>query len=218
MNKKMTDPLFIRLALVFSAFLCAASLKVSAQAFAEESWQEGLIILEEGDTLRGEFKFDLQNELVQLQTQGSLKAFTSRKVLAFQFFDRYYGRDRFYFTLPYAKVSNYPTPTFFELVYQDQPLTLLCRESLVTQTFVNNNPYVLGPNIPVTTTRVKCDFFFLDKNGRIRPFNGTKKGLLYLLKDREKDIKDFMEENRLRIDDKADMTRIIAYYNERKRP
>ncbi|NJL14389.1 MAG: hypothetical protein HC913_16190 [Microscillaceae bacterium] len=218
MKKNRPKQFSICTAFAVLALSWLVSPEVRAQAFAEENWQNGLLILEEGDTLRGELKFDLQNELVQIQTQGSLKAFTSRKVLAFQFFDRYYGRDRFYFTLPYAKVSNYPTPTFFELVYQDQPLTLLCRESLVTQTFVNNNPYVLGPNIPVTTTRVKCDFFFLDKNGRIRPFNGTKKGLLYLLKDREKDIKDFMEENRLRTDDKADMTRIIAYYNEQKRP
>ena len=55
--------------------------------------------------------------------------------------------------------------------------------------------------------------FFLYKNGKIVSYNGTKKGLLYLLRDREKDVKDYLKENRVNFENKHDLIDLIRYYN-----
>ncbi len=188
-----------------------------AQAFAENYWHSGTVFLEEGDTLSGTLKFSLQDEVVQIETATGLKTLTARNAIAFYFLDRFEQRERHYYALPYPKVSNYPTPTYFELIMQGEPITLLCRESMVVQTIVNNNPYVMNPGIPMRQNILKREFYFLYKSGKIVPFNGTKKGLLYLLKDRERDIKLYIKENRVNFESKQDMASIINYFNSKKR-
>ena len=132
-----------------------------AQRFAQDYWHKnGKIKLSDGTTYQGELKYDLANELIQLQVRGILKTFTSRKVSSFEFYDNFEQRDRHFYALPFAKVSGYKTPTFFELLMQDQPITLLVRESLTTQTDVNNNPYTFNRASTVLRTVVKYDFFF----------------------------------------------------------
>jgi hypothetical protein len=200
--------------IAISVLLLASSV-LKAQRLAQDYWHEGKIVLED-DTIGGNLKFNLENELIQIDKNGVLQTLTARKVLAFQFFDRYEQRERSYYALPYAKVSNYKTPTFFELLYQGESVTLLCREAWATQTTtLNNNPY--SPNMPINIQYVKASFYLLYKNSKIRLFDGTKKGLLILLEDREADIKNYLKANRVRLDSKEDMTNLIDYYNTRKK-
>lgn len=190
----------------------------NAQQFAENSWHSGKILLDTEDTLSGNLKFSLQNDVIQVEMNGSLQTFTSRKVLSFNFYDRFEQRERTYYTLPFTKVSNYKTPTFFELLAQGEAITLLGREALATQTTYNNyyNPYNPNPNFPTTYTFIKTSFYFLYKNGKIKPYDGTKKGLLVLLQDREKDIKEYLKNNKVRFENKEDIINLINYYNQQK--
>lgn len=202
--------------IVLSILLYFHSL-LRAQVMADNYWQNGKVYLTSGDTLRGNFKFNLTNEVLQIEVRGTIKTFSARKILAFDFFDRIEQKKRYYYTLPYSKVSHYKTPSFFELLFQENPLTLLCREKLITQTVVYNNPYNTYPsNTPIIQTRIKYEFYILKENGEIVPFNGTKKHLLYLLRDREKDIKTFLKENRISYTNKRDMIRVIDFYNFQK--
>jgi hypothetical protein len=196
---------------------CFTPLLSYSQRFVEEFWHQGKIYLESGDTLAGNLKFSLENELIQLDAGGNLVTLTSRKVLSFQFYDRYEQRDRFYYTLPFAKVSNYKTPSFFELLSQGDPVTVLCREVLVNQTSMVNNPYNwVGPGIPVTRRFVKANMYFLFKNGKIKPYDGTKKDLLVQLQDRESAVKDYIKNNRVRFDNRQDIIALVEYYNKEK--
>lgn len=191
---------------------------LSAQRFAENYWHSGKVYVTGGDTIVGKLKFDLQNEIVQIEGNGGLKTLTARKVLAFEFYDRAEQKDRYFYALPFTKVANYQTPTFFELLKQDSPLSLLCRETLVTQTVIANNPWaVANPGIPVTQTYVKNNFYFLNKAGKIKPFGGSKKDLLLLMEDKEKEMKEFLKDNRIRLDNKGDMAEIVVYYNSLKK-
>lgn len=189
-----------------------------AQRFVEEAWHEGTVLLESGDSLQGNLKFNLSEEIIQVDMRGSLQTLTSRKVLSFKFFDRFDNRNRSYYTLPFSKVADYKTPTFFELLWQGDHITLLNREAFVTQT--STNPYYGGfgmrNNFPVTYSYIKNNFYFLYKNSKIKLFDGTKKGILILLQDREKDIKNYLKDNRVRFDNKQDMIRLIDFYNALK--
>ena len=202
------------IAILLFTLLVASPSGLWAQRFAQEYWHKnGRVKLADGNIYEGDLKFDLENEIVQIQVRGVLKTFTSRKVSSFEFFDNFEQRDRAYYALPFAKVSNYKTPTFFELIMQDNPISILVRESLTTRTYVANNPYSINNNIPITRTVIKYDFYFLDKKGRIVYFNGTKKGLLYLLRNREKDIKEYLRQNRVNFENRNDLIDIIRFYN-----
>lgn len=188
--------------------------EIYAQRYAQDYWHKnGKVKLEDGSVYEGDLKFDLENEIVQLQVDGVLKTFTSRKIQAFEFFDTFEQKDRYYYALPYAKVSNYKTATFFELLLQDTPVSLLCRESLTTQTYTNNSPYYVYQGPPITRTVIKNEYYFLYKNGNIALYDGTKKGLLYLLRDREKALKDYLRDNRVNFENKNHLMDLINFYN-----
>lgn len=203
----------------FSIFILffLSSEYVSAQAFAPNFWHEGTVTLQNGQIYTGNLKFDLDNEIIQVQSRNGHKTLTSRKVSSFEFYDKSLRQDRIYYTLPFAKVSNYKTPSFFELVAQGKPISILSREKLVNESITANNGINRGFGGPTfVRTVVKYDMFFLYSNGKIKSFNGTKKGLLYLLQDREKDVKEYMKANRVRLDDREDIVNLILYYNTKK--
>src|SRR4051812_25254894 len=101
-----------------------------AQQWPFELWHEGKIVLLQGDTLKGAVKYDLQQDLVQFNGAGQrVEAFTARKVLFFEIFDRTVSKYRQFFALPYATTTSYRTPVFFELL-EEGKMTLLCREEL----------------------------------------------------------------------------------------
>jgi hypothetical protein len=201
--------------------LCLIPYISHAQRFAEETWHEGKVILLEGDTIQGSLRFALKDEIVQVQTPQNLQTYTSRKVLSFTFFDRLAKRDRTFYSFNFAKTPNYETPTFFELLLQGKPNSLLGRETLVKNTqFVNPgpwgtpmNPMGMGTSIPITTFSVKMEMYLLLGDGRIKSFDGTKKRLLFLLKDKEKEIKDYIKKNSVNFNSPNDISRIVQYYN-----
>jgi len=194
-------------------------LTTQAQTFSQEVWYDGKVVLDTEDTLVGNVRFDLADNLLQLETAGGLKAYTSRNVIAFEINDEVNKMIRKYYSLPYGIASNYKVPVFFELLTQGD-LTLLCREKLVTETapIYGYNPYGYGygmgrPNYYGTRNRIAFDFYFGYPNGNIKSFLGNKKDFFYLVKDHQQDIKEFVREQKLRYNDRNDLTKIVSYYN-----
>ncbi|MCS6820556.1 MAG: hypothetical protein NZ551_01670 [Microscillaceae bacterium] len=206
----------------FIIFFTAVSLpsgRAWSQYFAEREWQNGSVFLEE-DTLIGNFKYELERETVIFESGGQLQTFSSRKVVGFQFYDNYYRKNRFFYTLPFAKRSNYKTPTFFELLYQGETVSLLCREQLTsrTQSVLTPNPWGIGVPNTIITYSIKYDFYFLfNKNNQVKYFNSTKKDLLRLLPDQASALQNYLEKNKVRFNSPEDMTNLIAFYNSLKK-
>src|SRR6187455_400285 len=112
------------------------SISVSAQEFAFELWHTGKLILDSGDTLRGNIKYDLQNDLIQYQSKedpNKMESYTARKILFFEIFDGTVKRYRTFYSLPYSTGGQYKAPIFFELL-EEGKLTVLCREFLEYRT------------------------------------------------------------------------------------
>ncbi len=198
-------------------FWCLVSTQiVQAQYFAPNVSHQGKVYLTNDEILEGIFTFDLENETVQISQRGLIKTLHATKVLSFEFFDKFERKTRYYYTLPFPKVSSYPIPTFFELVHQGEPLTLLSREKLVTQTRFYNNPYSLGRDFPVTQTFVKYDFYLLKSNGKIIFLDNSRKGILSYFQDQEENLKEYMKQNRVQTELREDMAGLIDYYNSLK--
>jgi hypothetical protein len=184
------------------------AIQANAQEWAFELWHEGKIVLESGDTLRGQVKYDLQQDLIQYkQGQSMAQALTARKVLYFEIFDSSIRKYRQFFSLPYATNTNYKAPVFFELLTEGD-LTLLCREALEYRTY--SSPYMIGS---YTRLVLVNSYFLLKENGSIEPLEVKKADLLNLMGKKSDKVENYMKDNRLKVDDKYDLVQIIKFYN-----
>jgi hypothetical protein len=179
-----------------------------AQQWPFELWHEGKVVLESGDTLRGQVKYDLQQDLIQFNIPNKVaEAYSARKVLFFEIFDNTVRKYRQFFSLPYATNTDYKAPVFFELI-EEGKLTLLAREALEYRTY--SNPYFIGSYSRLVLVN---KYFFLNNRGDIESFSGQKQELLQLMGNQSEKVEKFMRANRLRVDEKYDLARIIEYYN-----
>lgn len=182
--------------------------KIHAQQWPSELWHDGKIVLVEGDTLKGQVKYDLQQDLVQyIHRDNRTEAFSARKILFFEIFDNTVRKYRQFFALPYTNSTGYKAPVFFELLVEGK-LTLLSRESIEFRTY--SSPYYLGS---YSRQVLVYKYFFLDEDGNIKEFTGNKADLLDMMGKKSEDVEKYMKSNRLRYDDKYDFARIVAYYN-----
>lgn len=179
-----------------------------AQTWAFELWHEGKIVLLTGDTLRGLVKYDLQQDIVQYDVpHDRTEAFSARKVLSYEIFDATVKRYRRFYALPYSASGSYKIPVFFELL-EEGKMTLLAREALEYRTY--SSPYFIGS---YTRLVLIHKFFFLEEDGDIVEFIGTRNDLIDKMGTRGDAVEKFIKQNKLRMEDKYDFARIIAYYN-----
>jgi hypothetical protein len=192
-------------ALILFFFL---SFSVGAQQFPSDLWHEGKIILLEGDTLKGNIKYDLQQDLVQYGVADQrTTAFSARKVLFFEIFDTSVRKYRQFFALPFTTTSGYRAPVFFELL-EEGKMTLLSRESVEYRTY--SSPYYMGSYSRLVLV---YKYYFLDEKGNISEFTGNKNDLLNLMNKKSEEVEKYIKANKLRFDDKYDFAKIVAYYN-----
>lgn len=181
-----------------------------AQRFPSEIWHEGKLVLLDNDTLRGDIKYDLENNLIQIKSGKRVEAYSGRKILFFEIYDTTIGDYRQFYALPYdISGSNYRAPVLFEVLHEGK-ISLLTREAVQYQT-INSGPTYFGG--PRTRIVLVYDFYFLDNEGKIERFNKRKKDLLFYLRKKSNEIKKYIKDNNLKVDSKRDLARIIAYYN-----
>jgi hypothetical protein len=186
-------------------FVCNA---VQAQQFAFEYWHDGKLILDTGDTLKGTIKYDLQNDLLQYKNDKRFESYTARKVLFYEIFDASVKRYRIFYSLPYSLTGQYKSPVFFELL-EEGKLTVLCREVLEYRT--QSSPfYYYG-----TYTRLVLvnKYFLLKENGKIEEFRGRKSDWYELMQGKEDKVQNYVRANRLDLDEKYELAKVINYYN-----
>ena len=197
-----------RIGILSFCLLLLACITARSQDWAFELWHEGKLVLEAGDTLRGQIKYDLQQDLLQYKNSQSIaEAFTARKVIYFEIFDNTVKRYRLFYSLPYAALSTYKAPIFFELL-QEGKMTLLCREALEYKTV--SSPYMVGS---YTRLVLVNRYYTLEVNGDIVELNGKKSDLLDKMGSKSEEVEKFVKKNRLRYDEKYDIARIVEYYN-----
>jgi len=179
-----------------------------AQQWAFEMWHDGKVILATGDTLKGMVKYDPQQDIIQYNNQkGSVEALSARKVLYYEIFDNTVNQYRQFYALPFNTSGGYRAPVFFELLTEGK-LTLLSRENLEYRTY--SSPYYFGS---YTRLVLVYKYYFLDERGNINEFVPKKIELLNMMGNWSKAIDAYMKENKLRVEERSDLTRIVAYYN-----
>ncbi len=202
--------------LVFLLFLVSffSAGVVNAQYFPSEYWHDGWIVTDDVDTLRGEIKYDLTNDLVQVKSRDRLNTFSSRKIVYIEFYDKTSENYRQFYSLPYAVNYDYKVPMLFELLYEGE-LSLLAREAIIQETVPAVQSYSFS-GYNQTRQRLDYSFYFLDKKGNIRLYTGKKPELQDAMRDRWSEVKPFMKKNHLSPDKIRDLVRIVSFYNSVK--
>ena len=206
---------------LFLIFLCLGTLSwaQTKNQFPSQIWHKGTLVLADGSTTTGLVKYDLETNLVQLQAETVI-TFTASNVTSFDIYDETYNGFRKFYSLPYALNGDYETPVFFEVLTQGDHIALLCREFIATDSRGMNNWAGMGMNPfwgpqMVSGFRLAFTYYFL-KGGRLERYSGKKKELFDLLSGYDEEMQLYMRKNRLEHDQRGDLLRITAYYNELK--
>jgi hypothetical protein len=109
--------------------------------------------------------------------------------------------------LPYSPAGSYEAPYFFELL-EEGKLTLLSWEALEYRSIPMG---YYGGNF--TRLVLVNNFFLMDEKGRISPFSGKKNELLQMMGNQSDVVEKFMRKNRLKIEEKYDFAKVVAFYN-----
>jgi len=185
------------------------------QELPNEMWHPGVIVLNDGDSIRGNIQYDFKTNLVQLATEGQVKAFSSQQLLSVSFHGQYFKRFRYFYALPFSINGSVDVPVFFEIL-EEGPITLMSREYVVVQNNNNyNSPFYRGtPRTLNSRSILSYDYFFLTGDGRIVQYSEKKKDLLSFFGRYQNEVEKYMRKNKLRYDRQLDLIKITNYYNE----
>ena len=193
-----------------------AVLMAQSREFPSLVWHKGKIVTANGQVFQGLVKYDLDNNVVQLQNQN-MDTFGASNVSTFEIYDETYGGVRTFYTLPYSINGDYDAPMFFEVLNEGNNIALLCREYISSD---NRGMGMYGPMMmnpmwgpPMRGGyRLAFNYYFV-KNGKIIKYSQKKKELLQIFKEHSDEVELFMRKNRLSHDKRGDLLRITAYYN-----
>lgn len=191
--------------------LVLASSMAQAQRFPSETWHAGKLVMLEGDTLSGDIKYSQENDLIQYSYnhQQTIQTFTPRKILYFEIFDNTKSSYRHFYALPYSIRGGYKAPIIFELIHEGGKLTLLSREAIENK--VISNPYTATGLY--TRAELVYTYYLLQSDGSIRKFNGKRKDLLWIMRNKADVMKKFIKSENIKLDRRSDLVRAVAYYN-----
>lgn len=193
-------------------FLVLIAIPAISQNFPSETWHEGKVVLIDRETHKGLVKYDLETDIVQVNTNKTIQTFSSKKILYFEIFDKTVESYRQFYALPYTVSPGYKTPILFEVLHEGTPLSLLAREAITTET-VPQYSYYYGRSNYFSRYKLVYEFYYFNEKTGIRRYNMKKSTLLRIMQRKSSEVKKFINENNLRVDRRRDLERITSYYN-----
>ena len=202
-------------------FFLLISFNICAQQFPSDLWHPGLLVTNEGDTIKGDLNYDFENQSIQLDDGKTLKAYNVNNLYFFEIYDETIRDYRQFYSLMYEVGYNYSVPVLFEIVIEGK-LSLLLRERIVAESISNNYfpsyySYSMMPrfnNNYSYVNKIKYDYFFLQNSGKIIKFNGKKRDLFNVMSDKNELMKTYFNKNRIILKKMSDLAKVINYYNK----
>lgn len=191
-----------------------------AQEFPSDLWHTGLLVTNQGDSIKGNLKYDFENQSIQLDDGKTLKAFNVNNLFFFEIYDETIRDHRQFYSLMYEIGYEYSIPVLFEMVINGK-LSLLLRERIVSESTQSSFPsyyaYSMMPRFNSNSgyiNKIKYDYFFLDNEGNILKFKGKKKELYSLMNDKYEKVKKYISSNKINLKRMSDLARVVSYYNQ----
>jgi hypothetical protein len=210
-----------RVAWILMLFISNTAL---SHELSKDIWHSGSIVLETNDTLRGDLKYDIEENILQYRYGNKMVTLTPKKVISFFFYDKLIESNRYFRVLEYSLYDGYKPDLFFEVLVVGN-LSLLCREYIKYETvmfndpFLARDPYLRGMNNSNYVQRKVVDyiFYFFDTNGKkteVTEYSEKKRDLYKIMKPHEDEIKDFIKKRKIFYDTRLGLQLITEYYNQ----
>ncbi len=181
------------------------------QSLSTDVWHDGFVVLEQGDTLQGRVKYNLESGVVQFtdKIKGANTAYTAKNLLFFQINDLVQNRIRRFYSLPFSVNSNYESLLLFEVLVEGE-MNLLAREK---RSVVNKSDYYWGVFYNYGEEVLQLDYYILIKDKEFVRFMGKRKEFYALSGSKSDEIKKYVKSNHFNPKDRNDLARIVSYYN-----
>ena len=198
-------------------FIFFVSFSIFSQNFPTDLWHNGMLITNEGDSIKGNLKYDFDNQSIQLDDGKTIKAFNVNNLFFFEIYDETIRDYRQFYSLMYEIGYNYRVPSLFEVVIEGK-LSLLLKEKIIAESVPSYYPsyytYSLIPSYNYYS-KLEYDYFFLNKEGKIQKFKskGKKKQILLLMNDNYDIVKNFLSSNKINLSKMEDLVKVVEFYN-----
>ncbi|WP_420580985.1 hypothetical protein [Reichenbachiella sp.] len=174
-------------------------------------FHKGWLVTEDQDTVKGDVKYDMETNAVQVVVENEkVKTFSSKKILYFEIYDNVLKTYRQFYSIPYQVESNYKIPIIFEVLYEGQT-SLLVREKIVMTTDPYSQAYFNGP--AGSSEKLSFTYYFVDTKGNMKMYKGKKNHLFEILDKNTDQVREYVKVNKLKTDEMRDIVRITAFYN-----
>ncbi len=185
---------------------------------SDEEWKYGKIVLNSGRQFEGHLRYNLENNVVVLQSGQQMLAFSAYSVESFMAIDTTSGFTQNFFTLPYSDTPARPRLMFFQLVF-DGKFALFVREREVSvgSAATHRYPTRLHPN--KEGRAFVQDYFVFLPNGNFQKFLVGRNNLaeLFSLKGSEaKQVDRYVNKNNINFSRQPDIIRLIDHYINQK--
>ena len=202
-------------------FIILFPVNIIAQQFPSDMWHPGQLVTKDSDTIKGNLKYDFDNQSIQLDDGKTLKAYNVNNLYFFEIFDETINDYRQFYSLLYEISYNYRVPVLFEMVIEGE-LSLLLREKIVAESVSNNYfpsyySYSMIPryqNNYSYINKIKYDYFFLNPKGKIYKFSGKKRELFQIMDKKSKEIKEYFNDKKINLKKMVDIVKVTNYYNK----
>lgn len=180
-----------------------------------ENWNPGYIVTQEEDTLYGPVQINFPNDLVQVNEENMVKTFAANQIKMLYFRSNTNEEEKYFYPFKFHPYSDFKPYKIFEMLFSGLHLSLLGREQMVTETVPYFDSFTYR-TFYTNQTRLVQDFFIMFPGEKVKALSGSKKELLFLLADKKEEIKKFISSNRISMNQKEDLLKVVKEYNRLK--
>lgn len=187
-----------------------------AQQYSIDVWHTGTVVLEDSTVVEGDIKYNYDNNFIEVKDEYAMKIVAANQLLEVKFKDNILSITRTIKPYLYKKVSDYKTPVLFEPIVTGK-IDLLCREAVGFSTY-SPTPYGANPGMNMgmqmrTFRTINYQFYIRKQNGTVVLILNPKKQIKEIMQDKKEQIKEYIDKNDVRWNNKEDLIRLILFYN-----
>ena len=188
-------------------FVMCTLLSASGLHKKPADFNEGIVVLHSGDTIRCELKFTrkVSEGLIQVFRNNRVEILTVKDVHAFSFTDKHKNAIRtFYNVTIMPEMSSRKHEVFLELVYGTSKMLILNHRTLgYADNAIQINPF--------RKKQVVDNQYLLDSRTRVAlPL--SRQNALAMMSENSKDIVPFIENNSLKFKEVEDFVRLLDFH------
>lgn len=174
-------------------------------------WQEGFITLKTGQTFQKyPLKYDIENDMLEIKASNEVKILRGERVASFTWQDVARQQEVRYINSHDYQLEGTPLIGFFEVVV-DGPVQLLSK----VETEVKDPTYVEGLDVGKRYSEiVKKEVYYLSDKSKVLQQVSNKKEVWEYVGDQKGEVKQYMKEQKLGVNQKDDLARVVTFINQ----